>query len=115
MFQIELYTHEGEAALRLEGALTIYSATEARDRLCAALDESAALQLNLSAIEELDTAGVQLLVWIKQEARRRGKTLVLFAHSPAVGEVFDLLKVASLFGDAMLLPPSPRLPAPSVS
>jgi anti-sigma B factor antagonist len=115
MFQIELSTHEGGPALRLEGELTIYSVTEARDQLCAALDEHPALQLNLSDIEELDTAGVQLLAWIKQEAKRRGKPLVLFAHSPAVVEVFDLLQVASLFGDPMLFPPSSRLHAPSAS
>jgi anti-anti-sigma factor len=106
MFQIELSTHEGGPALRLEGELTIYSVTEARNQLCAALDQHPALQLNLSGIEELDTAGVQLLAWIKQEAKRRGKTLALFAHSPAVVEVFDLLQVAGLFGDAMLLAPS---------
>jgi anti-sigma B factor antagonist len=106
MFQIGLYTHEGAPALRLEGELTIYSVTEARDLLCAALDEHPALQLNLAGIEELDTAGVQLLAWLKQEAKRRGKALVLFAHSPAVVEVFDLLQVAGLFGDSILLAPS---------
>jgi anti-anti-sigma factor len=106
MFQIELSTHEGEPAFRLEGELTIYSVTEARDQLCAALDQQPGLQLNLSGLEELDTAGVQLLAWIKQEAKRRGKTLVLFAHSPAVVEVFDLLQVAGLFGDSILLAPS---------
>jgi anti-anti-sigma factor len=106
VFQIELSTHEGGPALRLEGELTIYSVTEARDLLCAALDEHPALQLNLAGIEELDTAGVQLLAWIKQEAKRRGKALVLFAHSPAVVEVFDLLQVAGLFGDSILLAPS---------
>ena len=115
MFQIELSTHESAPALRLEGELTIYSVTEARDQLCAALDQHPALQLNLAGVEELDTAGVQLLVWLKQEAKRRAKTLVLFAHSPAVVEVFDLLQVASLFGDAMLLPPSSRTHAPYVS
>ena len=57
-------------------------------------------------MEELDTAGVQLLAWIKQEAKRRGKPLTLSAHSPAVVEVFDLLQVAGLFGDPILLAPS---------
>jgi hypothetical protein len=66
-FQIELSTHEDEPAYRLEGELTIYSVAEARDQLCSALDQHPALQLNLSGIEELDTAGVQLLAWLKQE------------------------------------------------
>jgi anti-anti-sigma factor len=115
MLQILSSTLEGEPALRLEGDLTIYGVAEAKGQLSAALDGGPALRLNLSAVEELDSAGVQLLVWLKQEARRRGRTLVLFAHSPAVMEVFDLLQVASLFGDSILIPPPSRLPAPSAS
>jgi anti-anti-sigma factor len=106
MFQIVRSTHEGEPSLKLEGDLTIYEVTEAKGELSAALDQHPSLQLNLSGLEELDTAGVQLLAWLKQEARRRGRTLTLFAHSPAVVEVFDLLKVAGLFGDPILLAPS---------
>jgi anti-anti-sigma factor len=106
MFQIEPASHEGDPCLRMRGELTIYAVAEARDRLSAALDQAARLQLNLAEVEELDTAGVQLLVWAKQEARRRGKVLTLFAHSPAVVEVFDLLKVGSLFGDPILLAPT---------
>ena len=106
MFQLERTTHEGAPSVQLEGELTIYAVTEAKALLQSALDEEPCLQLNLSGLEELDTAGVQLLIWLKQEARRRGKTLVLYAHSPAVQEVFDLLKVASLFGDPILIAPS---------
>jgi anti-anti-sigma factor len=112
MFQIELSTHEGEPVLRLEGELTIYSVTEARDQLCAALDQRPELKLNLADLEELDTAGVQLLAWLKQEAKRRGKSLALFAHSPAVVEVFDLLQVAGFFGDPILIAPSASRPVP---
>jgi anti-anti-sigma factor len=106
MLQIESATLEDKATLRLEGELTIYSVAEARGQLEAALDQHPSLHLNLSGVEELDTAGVQLLVWIKQEAKRRGKQLVLSAHSPAVVEVFDLLQVAGLFGDPILIAPS---------
>lgn len=106
MFQIENGTHEGAPSLELVGELTIYAVAEAAGLLSAALDHSPALQLNLAGVEELDSAGLQLLVWLKQEARRRGRTLTLFAHSPAVLEVFDLLKVAGLFGDPILLAPT---------
>lgn len=106
MLQIVRSTHEGAPALTLEGELTIYHVAEARGQLAEALDQGPALQLNLSAVAELDTAGVQLLVWLKQEAHRRGRALVLFAHSPAVVEVFDLLKVGGLFGDPILLAPT---------
>ena len=106
MFKIVPSTHEGEPSLTLEGELTIYEVTEAKAQLSAALDQSACLQLNLSGLEDVDTSGIQLLVWLKQEARRRSRTLALCAHSPAVVEVFDLLQVAGLFGDPILIAPS---------
>jgi anti-anti-sigma regulatory factor len=59
--------------------------------------------LDLSGVEELDTAGVQLLLWLKQEARRGGYACTLVNHSPAVVEVLDLLKLAGTFGDPILL------------
>jgi anti-anti-sigma factor len=106
MLKIEATVHEGAPSLRLEGELTIYSVGEARSQLEAALNAQPCLRLNLSALEEVDTAGVQLLVWLKHEAQRRDKTLLLYAHSPAVVDVFDLLKVAALFGDPILIAPS---------
>lgn len=106
MLQIDPSTHDGGPALRLDGELTINHVGEARDQVNAALDEQPSLHLNLSGLEELDTAGVQLLVWLKQEARRRGKPLAYFGHSPAVVEVFDLLQVAGLLGDPIpIVPP----------
>ena len=106
MFRIDRSTHEGEPCLRLEGGLTIYEVTEAKAGLCPELDRHRSLQLNLAGLDELDSAGVQLLVWLKQEARRRGVSLVFSGHSQAVIEVFDLLQVAGLFGDAILIAPS---------
>lgn len=106
MFEIESSPQDKEPCLRLKGEFTIYSVADAKGALSGALDQHPSLHLNLAGVEELDTAGVQLLLWLKQEAERRGKALVLSAHSPAVVEVFDLLKVAALFGDPILIAPS---------
>jgi anti-anti-sigma factor len=106
MLEIETSPQDQEPCLRLKGEFTIYSVAEAKGRLSEALDQHPALQLNLAEVEELDSAGLQLLVWLKQESERRGKSLVLSAHSPAVMDVFDLLKVAGLFGDPILIAPS---------
>jgi anti-anti-sigma factor len=106
MLEIVPSPQDQDPCLRLKGELTIYSVAEIKGPLSQALDRGPSLHLNLAGVEELDTAGVQLLVWLKQEAERRGKGLVLSAHSPAVVEVFDLLKVAGLFGDPILFAPS---------
>lgn len=83
--------------LVLAGELTIYTAAETLTRLRAHLAEHRACALDLSAVTELDGAGLQLLLWLQAAARARGGTLRLVAPSPAVAEVLGLLQLAALF------------------
>jgi anti-sigma B factor antagonist len=105
MFQIERIKEKGQELLRLTGELTIYSAGEARKELEACLG-APSLSLDLSEIEEIDTSGVQILLWLKREASGKGHTVSLVRHSGAVIEAFDLLHVSGLFGDPILIGPA---------
>jgi anti-anti-sigma factor len=96
-----------QPALALAGALTIYTVAQARQEIPQRLAKLKAPVLDLSGVEELDTAGVQLLLWLKGEAAGRGAALTLIDRSPAVVEVLDLLRQTSTFGDTILLSPSP--------
>lgn len=106
MLTYHVTQHDGEPSLRLAGALTIYTVAQARDEIPAHLAKHGARVLDLSDIEELDTAGVQLLLWLKRDLAAKGTTLALVRHSPAVVEVLDLLKLTAAFGDPILLSPS---------
>ena len=109
MLTIQEVKHKGKPILHLSGELTIYSAAEARINLAGYLDRKPGLpELELSGIEEIDTAGLQVLLWLKREAGLRNKALPFSNHSPAVIEVFDLLKVTGLFGDPILITPPSR-------
>lgn len=90
--------------LYLDGNLTIYEAPAVKERLVTALGESQTLELDLSQVSEIDTAGFQLLVMAKREAARQGKTLGLVAHSAAVREVLDFFNMVGFFGDPLLIP-----------
>lgn len=96
--------------LSLSGELTIFRAAELKDELLQALTRAGqtggVLELDLSQVSELDTAGLQLLMLLKKTARPRGCELRLLAHSPAVLEVFELLNVAAYFGDPLVMPVS---------
>ncbi len=83
--------------------LTIYHAQEHKDRLLAALDTGDGLELDLSQVGEIDTAGLQLLILAKQEAARREKTLAIVAHSPAVRETLDFCNLTAFFGDPVII------------
>lgn len=94
-------------ALRVEGELTIYHAAEARTRLREALGTEPSLELNLSGVEEMDTAGAQVLLWLKREAAAEGRGVHFTHHSAAVLEVIDLLNLASVYGDTLVIAPAP--------
>lgn len=96
--------HDDHLSLHAEGDMTIYHAAELKPVLLAALEESDKIELDLSAVTELDTSGVQLLMLIKREAVAAGKALKLCGHSAAVLEVFELLGLGGWFGDPQLLP-----------
>lgn len=87
-----------------EAEMTIYNAAEMKNRLLLALAESStALELDLSPVQELDSAGLQVLLLLKREAAAAGKTLYLSRHSPAVLDVLDLCGLAAFFGDPLLI------------
>lgn len=83
--------------------MTIYAAQEIKAELLAALTAQQELTLDLSGVEEIDLAGLQLLILLKREAGRCAKTLRLVNHSPAVVQVIDFCNLAGLFGDPVLL------------
>ncbi|MBB5392421.1 MULTISPECIES: STAS domain-containing protein [unclassified Herbaspirillum] len=90
--------HNGNLLLSLNGGLTIFQAAERKPELLHALAQaSRTLSLDLSRVDEIDTAGIQLLLLLKREAARNGLQLEVAAYSPAVLAAFDLLQLHSLF------------------
>lgn len=88
------------ATLRIEGELTIFRAMELKPIVLAnPLPE----EIDLSAVTELDTAGVQLLMLAKRTALTQQRELRLVGHSPEVIEVFELLNLAAYFGDPLIM------------
>ncbi|MCX8087171.1 MAG: STAS domain-containing protein [Rhodocyclaceae bacterium] len=97
-------TTDGALHLILDGPMTIYNASEIKAQLLNALKSASILELDLSHVGEMDTAGFQLLVLAKQESLREGKTLRIVAHSPAVRDVIDFYNMDAFFGDPMIIP-----------
>lgn len=91
--------------LSLSGELTIYSAAEIRATLAAAMDGPSELEVDLSGVSDIDTAGLQLLLLSKRNPRTEVR---LLAHSPAVLRLAGIANV----GKALDIP-SPDLAAES--
>jgi len=92
-----------KSVLRIDGELSIYRATELKQTLLASLDQTRELEIDLAAVTELDTAGVQILMMVKRQAQATQRKLHLVGHSPAVLEVFELLNLAAYFGDPLVI------------
>lgn len=97
-------TTDGAVHLMLDGPMTIYNAGEIKARLLSGIESAAIIELDLSHVGEMDTAGFQLLVMAKRECQRLGRSLRIVAHSPAVREVIDFYNMDAFFGDPMVIP-----------
>ncbi len=90
--------------LRLHGACTVYEVAAMQTDLLAAVQDFQRVEMDLSQVDDLDTAGLQLLMVCKQESRRLGHEMSIVAHSNAVVGVFEFLNLAAFFGDPLVLP-----------
>lgn len=100
---IELAQRQGRGTLHVAGELTVYTAVEAKDELLRALESCQELDVDLSEVAELDTAGFQLLLLLKREALRADKKLHLSSHSAVVIDVLDTFHMAAYFGDPLVV------------
>ncbi len=97
--------NDGILSLSIMDDMTIYTAESLKETLLGYCHPGTKeLQLDLSAVAEMDSAGLQLLLLLKAEAQKRTFTLRLSGHSEAVLEVFELLKLGTYFGDPIVFP-----------
>jgi anti-anti-sigma factor len=97
-------TTEGVARLIVDSPLTIYCVAEFKDQLLGGLMAAPVLELDLSQVAEIDSAGLQLLLLAKRESQRHQRTMRIIAHSPAVRSAIDFCNLNAFFGDPMLIP-----------
>ena len=87
----------------ITGELTIYTAASEKQHLQEFLETGDDLEVNLSQVAEMDSAGLQVLILMKQEAIRRNKKLRYTMHSKAVLEVLEMCNMTATFGDQVIL------------
>ncbi|ALI10854.1 MULTISPECIES: lipid asymmetry maintenance protein MlaB [Pseudomonas] len=86
--------------LVLEGPLTIYTAAERKDLLLELFPLAQEVEMDLGGVDEMDTAGLQLLVLIKQESLRHGSSLLLSNPSTAVLDALDMSGLHNFFDES---------------
>jgi anti-anti-sigma factor len=96
---------DGVLQVSVQEEMSIYSAQTLKETFLNWCNAGASeLVVDLSAVTELDSAGLQLLLWLKAESQKRAFNLRLIRHSQAIMEVFELLKLSMYFGDPVVIP-----------
>ena len=92
---------ENSAVTRIavEGELSIFKVADLRQRLLDALDEVSEIEVDLSRVSEIDSAGIQLLVAAKREAATRSKLLHFTGYRPSVSDIIKLCNLSGHFGE----------------
>lgn len=92
-----------DCQFRVDGEMTIYTAADMKARLIPLLAQCPELEIDLSQVSEMDSAGLQLLILAKRECADRNGSLHLVGHSPAVLEVLDMCNMTPFFGDPVVI------------
>jgi len=100
--KVEIATEKTDSGfvLKLKGDVDMSSSTEVRGALGSAFRSSCgvrALFVDLSQVRYMDSSGIATLVEAMQTCLKQGTKLRLVDLSPAVRDVFELARLASVF------------------
>jgi anti-anti-sigma factor len=79
--------------MKIEGNMDIYSVSDIKSGLSKGFMSSSGIEIDMSEVSEIDTAGFQLLVLARREAGRTGKSFRIVAMSQPVSSVIELYKM----------------------
>src|SRR2546423_8575569 len=96
---------EGRSRAVVDGSMTIYEAAIDKAALLDAVLNSNEMEIDLSSVRQMDTAGLQLLILAKREAINAGKLLRLSGQSAASRDVLDRYNLAGYFGGSIAVSP----------
>lgn len=83
--------------IALEGEQTIYQARETQQQLASALQDAHEIELDLSQVQEADSALMQILIWLQNEGRRLDKPIQLINPSHSLCNTIALLGLQESF------------------
>lgn len=87
-------------SVALAGELSIYSVAEIKAGLSEAMTSTDEIEVDLSGVTEMDTAGLQLMLIAK---RNPGKKVRFTNHPPAVLRLIDLANLGGVLGDPLVI------------
>jgi anti-sigma B factor antagonist len=94
----KIFSDDSICRVAIDGEVTIYSVAEVKAGLAALLPAPGTLEIDLSGVTEMDTAGLQLLLMAK---RLDGPNVRFVNHSDAVLAQLGLTNLQAAVGEAV--------------
>jgi anti-anti-sigma factor len=88
---------EGLCKLTIEDDMTIYSINEIKSAISHEIELYQKFELDLRSVEEIDTAGIQLILALRRELISKSKEFKISAVSDVVTKLFKSYSINSLF------------------
>lgn len=101
---LEVVQKQGVCHASVKDEMTIYTAAEMKNNLIELLNQHDELEISLENVSEMDSAGVQVILLLRHEARHFEKELRFVKHSAAVIQVLETLNLLTYLGDPVVLP-----------
>lgn len=98
MFNIKTTQRKTQLSVKIEGALTIYTVEDAANQLRELDKLDQKVVCDLSAVNELDTTGIQLLLSLVKSTNAKGGELIISKVNQLVNEVIDLFALSAVLG-----------------
>lgn len=101
---IDIKTKGKTTRVVLSGECTIYTVADIKAALVQAMAATDKVEVDLSGVTEVDTAGVQLMLIAK---RNSDKKVVFSNHPPSVLRLVDLANLGETLGDLLVVDGAP--------
>ncbi len=88
---------KGSTVVDVTGQIDMGSSPALRKTLLDALNGTACVAINLSAVTYIDSSGIASLLEVVKEARQSKKRIVLFGLTAAVLQVLQLTRLTTVF------------------
>jgi len=91
--------------ISLNGELTIYNARLVVNYIHPILEQYKKVAIDLKNVSEVDTAGMQALIFLKRESKYRKVKLKMINHTEPIIKVMNLLGLVGFFADKIKITP----------
>lgn len=88
---------KGLCKIAADSDMSIYAAAANHESLVQFYPDFNSFEVDLSAVEEIDSSGIQLLLALKHSSVKDGKQMTLNSASSPVSEVMEVLNIKDQF------------------